>query len=191
MASKFFELDCGEDEPVVMERRDDGELIFHGWDKEAEEAAIELGFEPSPCFIVWDAVQRNDLDDALLLQAMDGDAAGVDALLLAGADVHTHTAALGKDSPLKIAARRGHAPIAKVLLDHGADIHVADEDGPDAPLGWAAAKGRLDVVKLLLEHGADVHATNFEGPDAPLRWADGNNHPHVARFIRAWIAEHG
>ena len=33
MPSTFYEIDCGDDEPVVMERRDDGDLILEGWDE--------------------------------------------------------------------------------------------------------------------------------------------------------------
>jgi len=87
MSSKFFEIDCGDDEPVVMERCDDGELVFHGWDIETELAAQELGFQPSACFVVWDAKRNDRLDKALLDQAAEGHAAIVELMLAAGADV--------------------------------------------------------------------------------------------------------
>jgi len=49
----FYELDCGCDEPVVLEVTEQAKLIFHGWDEanlEIEAAAIELGFRPSLCW---------------------------------------------------------------------------------------------------------------------------------------------
>ena len=77
MGSTFYELDCGDDEPVVMERTADGELVFHGWDLETELAAQELGFQPSACFIVWDAWR---LDEELIDLARYGHAAVVELI---------------------------------------------------------------------------------------------------------------
>ena len=50
-----------------------------------------------------------------------------------------------------------HADCARVLLDAGASIDVADVEGSTA-LHRAAHSGDLACVKLLLERGADVHA---------------------------------
>lgn len=45
--------------------------------------------------------------------------------------------------------------IVKRLLDHGADINAADEDG-DTPLIFALRANRESIVHLLLERGADA-----------------------------------
>ena len=79
-SSKFYEIDCGDDEPVVMERRDDGELVFHGWDLETELAAQELGFQPSAAFVVWDAWRSDRLDEALVHQTSNGHPAVVELI---------------------------------------------------------------------------------------------------------------
>ncbi len=49
------------------------------------------------------------------------------------------------------------AAVAKLLLEHGADVNARDEDGWTA-LYVATEGGNTDMVKLLLEHGADMAA---------------------------------
>jgi ankyrin repeat protein len=46
----------------------------------------------------------------------------------------------------------------KALLDHGAQINVAEEWRGQTPLMWAAAEGHTDVVKLLIANGALIDA---------------------------------
>jgi len=83
----FFEMDCG-GETVTIEKTDDGDFIFHGWDEETELAAIELGFEPSACLIVWNAINDDGLDAELRRQVFYGNALLVEALIFAGADAN-------------------------------------------------------------------------------------------------------
>jgi len=53
------------------------------------------------------------------------------------------------------AAERGHLDVVKLLLEHGADPNVQDDEG-ETPLHHAAAwRDNVDIVRLLLEHGAD------------------------------------
>ncbi|KAF5826529.1 hypothetical protein DUNSADRAFT_2821 [Dunaliella salina] len=49
----------------------------------------------------------------------------------------------------------GRLEVVKLLLDRGADMDMADEDG-HTPLWQACYGGRLEVVKLLLDRGADM-----------------------------------
>jgi len=153
MASTFYEIDCGDDEPVVMERRDDGELIFHGWDLETELAAQELGFQPSAVFFIWDAARSGRLDEELIEQAIDGDADFVELLLAAGSDVNAKNVFGG--TALHYAARNGHTAIVELLLAAGADVNAQDSGW--TALQWAARNGYAAVVELIetwiAEHG--------------------------------------
>ena len=63
---------------------------------------------------------------------------------------------------LILAARDGHEAVAKLLLDHRADVAAADNDGNPA-LILAATGGHEAVAKLLLDHRADVAAADNDG----------------------------
>jgi ankyrin len=76
--------------------------------------------------------------------------------------------AKGGLTPLLYAARDGHAGAARLLLDAGADIELADVNGI-RPLLNALINNQLDVARLLIERGANVNADDFWGR-TPL-WA--------------------
>ena len=50
-----------------------------------------------------------------------------------------------------------------VLLDHGANINLANAHTGETPLMVAATTGHIDLVRLLLERGADVTQLNHAG----------------------------
>ena len=83
----------------------------------------------------------------------NGDSAEVRRLIDQGADVETPS--LHSESPLYIAAKKGHTEIARLLLNANADINKA-HDAYQTPLFTAAEYGHIDVVKLLLEAKANV-----------------------------------
>lgn len=60
-------------------------------------------------------------------------------------------------SPLIWAAVDGKVKIAKLLIDHGANIHIATDEEVTA-LHFAALQGHTSMVRLLLGEGADVNA---------------------------------
>ncbi|KAF4633299.1 hypothetical protein G7Y89_g4815 [Cudoniella acicularis] len=63
----------------------------------------------------------------------------------------------GQDSlrPLHIAVVHGHVAMAKLLLEHKADIALKNYSGR-TPLHSAALEGQAEMVKLLLDSGSDV-----------------------------------
>jgi tankyrase len=65
-------------------------------------------------------------------------------------------------TPLDFASMHGRADVAKLLIESGAEVDLADMY-QRTPLRKAAFTGRYDVVKLLLEHGANVNARDEEG----------------------------
>lgn len=72
-------------------------------------------------------------------------------------------------------------PIAKLLVDHGADINLADKAG-NTPLFFAIQGGSIDMLKFLVAHGADVNATNKAG-DTPLALAIHDGNAVIAEFL--------
>jgi ankyrin repeat protein len=53
---------------------------------------------------------------------------------------------------LRVAALNGHLEIVKYLVEHGADIHIWEDEA----LRVASFNGHLEVVKYLLLQGADI-----------------------------------
>ncbi|KAL4789828.1 ankyrin repeat-containing domain protein [Aspergillus venezuelensis] len=68
-------------------------------------------------------------------------------------------------SPLRLAAQRGYEDIAKLLIEHGAEINSTDEVGR-APLELAMIRGHASTMRVLLSHGADLGTLdrNYIGP---------------------------
>ena len=110
---------------------------------------------------------------ALLLAARDGRLNATSALIEAGADIN-EVGAGDKTSPMVMAVINGHFELAKLLLEHGADPNLANQDGLVALYAavdaqWAPASGGpapvtghekvtyLELMKALLEHGADAN----------------------------------
>jgi ankyrin repeat protein len=74
----------------------------------------------------------------------------------------------GGMTPLLLAARDGRLNAAKLLVEVGADVNLADPNGI-TPLLMALTNGQIDVAKFLLEHGADPKRADWWGRQ-PL-WA--------------------
>lgn len=63
------------------------------------------------------------------------------------------------ETPLYVAAYRGHLGLVKMLVErYGAQVDSHDRDG-DTPLAVACYAGRRHVARYLLEKGANVSRT--------------------------------
>jgi ankyrin repeat protein len=71
-------------------------------------------------------------------------------------------------TPLLYAARDGRIDIARVLLDAGADVNLADANGI-TPLIGAITNNHPEAARFLIDRGADIRATDWYGR-TPL-WA--------------------
>jgi ankyrin repeat protein len=59
-----------------------------------------------------------------------------------------------------IASQQGHVNVARLLIEAGADIDMAEDNGV-TPLCIASHRGRVEIVRVLLDGGADaILATN-------------------------------
>lgn len=93
--------------------------------------------------------------------AMQGDVAGLRALLAKGANVN---AAHGDGmTALHWAAQRGDSAMTAMLLRAKASTSAGTRVGAHQPLHVASAAGSTGVVKLLLAAKADARATTTEG----------------------------
>lgn len=84
-------------------------------------------------------------------------------------------------TPLHWAAQGNHYDVAKYLLDHGAKVNAANQDG-DTPLHYAAVCGNGRLVELLLSRDAKPDVVN-EGNETPLSRAMGENNPGAAKVL--------
>lgn len=85
-----------------------------------------------------------------------GEAAIVEALIAAGADVHA-TDEKGFTAFIHLAHKHDHTRTLEALLDAGVDVNAAGPGGRHA-LAWAARAGHEDSVRLLCRRGAAVDA---------------------------------
>ncbi|KKO98858.1 hypothetical protein THAR02_09045 [Trichoderma harzianum] len=113
------------------------------------------------------AVGRGNLDVAQLLISQDADQKNI-------RDTSSQT-------PLHTAAIGGQAKTLQLLLDHGVDISVVDEDGC-TPLISASFFGFTEVVRILLRWGSDINVQGLRGMTA-LALATQNGHTKTAELL--------
>lgn len=144
----------------------------------------------------------------LVMAVRNGDLAGVQSALAAGADIHadnnkaflfaaeegctdilqTLIASGAKvrsagGAVLQSAAANGHTETVLALLAAGASVNEHGKE--DSALALAASRGRKETVLVLLSAGADVHAQD----DLPVRWAKLNGYTEVVNILRAAMAK--
>ncbi len=82
------------------------------------------------------------------------------------------------ESPLMLAALKGHLDLAELLVKKGADINKVGW----APLHYAASGGHLPIIKLLLENSAYIDAASPNGT-TPLMMAAMYGTPAAVNFL--------
>jgi ankyrin repeat protein len=118
----------------------------------------------------------------LLKAAMYGDEVRVQEILAGGADVNAKDVSKG-NTALHAAAEHGHFNVSRLLVESGARVDMANEDGY-TPLHKAAAMGDYDTSALLVEKGADVKARTSVG-DTPLHFAAEMRNFEMAQMVKA------
>eukprot|EP00438_Fugacium_kawagutii_P032404 Skav234907 [mRNA] locus=scaffold840:800366:802544:+ [translate_table: standard] len=88
---------------------------------------------------------------------------------------------------LMFAARGGHEAVARLLLEHDADVGSATTKNETA-LMFAAQGGHEAVARLLLDHGADAATARTDGFTA-LMFAARGDHEAVAKLLLEHAAQ--
>ena len=105
----------------------------------------------------------------------------VKALLDAGADPNLASREAMKVTPLASASAARELDIARILIEHGANVNARAANDL-TPLHESAATGKVEFVKLLLEHGADVNAKTTDGK-TPLDYAREHNQHEMIELL--------
>ncbi len=131
-------------------------------------AALLAGGLPALAGPLHEAVETGDIDQ-------------VKQAIAEGADVNQED--LVGRMPLSRAASKGHAAIAVLLIEKGADVSMEYPLLRWRPLHAAAYAGHLDVVEILIEHGADVNAGNRSTVKTPIDYAAASGHFDVVELL--------
>jgi uncharacterized protein len=105
----------------------------------------------------------------------------VNALLAAGAYVNAASRESMKVTPLASAAAANRNDIARVLIEHGADVN-AKAAANFSPLHEAAATGNLELARLLLDKGANINAVTEDGK-TPFIYAQEHNRAEMIELL--------
>jgi uncharacterized protein len=111
-----------------------------------------------------------------------GDTARIAELLAGNPDSVNSFSADGFQA-LGLAAFFGHAHAAEYLIEHGADLDRASDNGQRvAPLHSAAASNSLRIVASLVKHGANVNVRQ-QGGHTPLHEAVHNGNREMVELL--------
>ena len=86
------------------------------------------------------------------------------------------------DTPLMVAAFRGHLRVVRILLDKEADVTITADGGLTALL-WSAKAGHVAVSKMLVNAGADLEAATYQSKRTPLHLAAREGHGDVTSML--------
>lgn len=79
--------------------------------------------------------------------------------------------------------------VARLLLEHGADVNARISDGSGrTPLHVAAESNRAEVVRVLLEHGANVSAEDSRGR-TPFQDASAKGYDEIMKLLLEYGAK--
>jgi uncharacterized protein len=80
-------------------------------------------------------------------------------------------------------AQKGDIQKAELLIKHGAEINLVDEEYQSTPLGMAARWGHNEMVEYLLAQGADSNKAGAPWA-TPLAWATKKGRTEIEKILR-------
>ena len=119
----------------------------------------------------------NELHDAVRAS----DAVALKALLEAGAKVDESDYFVG--TALHAAVSQGSVDIARILIEHGADLEAESEQLGARAVHLAASFGDVAMLELLLDSGAELNAQDDQGKTALHRAANFGGEEAVALLL--------
>ncbi|HMQ85764.1 MAG TPA: ankyrin repeat domain-containing protein [Saprospiraceae bacterium] len=86
------------------------------------------------------------------------------------------------NNPLALAAFYNRKDIVNLLIEHGADINIADKIGA-RPIFAAIKKNNVEICNILLSKGADPNVKTFKYGDTPLIVAAMEGHLEIVKLL--------
>ena len=111
------------------------------------------------------------IDQQLMEAIWRGEINNVRLLALLGADVNAHIGYHGRTPLMEAAKRKDNADVVEFLVDCGARVNAADEDGETALMA-AADAGVTGNIDLLLKLGANLEQKDTDGKTALFHATD-------------------
>ena len=125
--------------------------------------AANLGFTPIIELLLKENIDVNKTDysnsSPLGVAAANGHYCTVEYLLThRKKDIQLNLGDKFKSSPLLLACMNGQAEVARLLLEHNADVNAVDDDSNSA-LHYAVEQCDEELIKILLDANIDVNKT--------------------------------
>ena len=153
--------------PAVMEPRSDGSSLLHSFALLGSYDAVSLLLEKGATTSILQSDGSTILHSVVRTTepSQDQNRSKVLSLILdSGSGVPVNHRNSKGWTALKLAARKGLEQCVEVLLDHGADPNISDNEGY---LPLHNAVGNIDVVKLLVSSTTGVNRQTQQG-ETPL-----------------------
>lgn len=125
-------------------------------------------------------LEELDFERGIWSAALNGEYERVEKLLNKGWDPNKRDKS--GYSAMHYACRSNHKGVAKLLLEHGADVNITTRSGGATPLHRAAFMGHLDLTKFLLEKGANPALVDSDGRNV-LHKAAEKGHVDICRLL--------
>ena len=127
---------------------------------------------------------QEDIDNMLISSSSSSNAENVLKAIKNGANINAKTS--NGWSALRYASMLGHADIAKILIENGANVDEINDSTGSSCLHAAMQGGHLEVTKVLLENGANVNIKGRRFGHTPLDTSIFWNRDELTKLLREY-----